>query len=1027
MNPVKVTETLLKIPVYPEGEPEALPIFAENRVHQRTLGNPYPNAVTIDVRTSDKPAERELEAIVIENDYIAVTLLPGFGGRVFSAVDKTTGKDMFYRQHVIKPALIGMLGSWISGGIEFNWPTHHRPSTYLPVDHFIEENNDETIVWLSEHEVCDHMLGTVGIALRPDRTYFETRVRLYNRTPLSHSFLWWENAAIPAGPGVRLFFPQDVDHVFFHYKRNTASFPINGGWFNGHHLPENTDISRHENTRFPTSYFSAASEFDFFGGYDERSDSGVVHIADHHISPGKKMFTWAYNQLAKTWENALTDTDGAYLELMAGSYSDNQPDFSWLAPYEEKRFSQFWYPISETGAPCYANLDLSVSLGENELIIKPTGSFGLCRVTVSDGDGVLLDTDCELSAAKNLRLAFGRERVGELRITVRSAEKILADYTTIKTPANGSAPVIEGYPTPDECRSTEEAYLTGVHIVQYRDPAADPEKYFERAIELSGDNYEAYTALAECELKRGALLEAYGDIKKAWELLTMRNAHPQSGRTAYLYGYIAAVLGYRAEAEKAYWSAYFSADCKDAALIAIASLEGQREDFEAQYRHSRESRAGMNADCIKILAENRLAPGKTGTASELREKLAEYPYSQTLRWAAVCCGALEADEFYALLGANPSQTCIDIYDELTCAGLDREARGILEELERSGKPYSCMVDYLLGKTPADRELCRVFPFRESERKALERAYGSGDPYAGYLLGCLLCGRGEYENALVKFEDCGLPEGIRGAAVCLWKLENKRGAFERLCEAHRLLPESRQIIWELLRVGNSLGVDYSELREILDSLDVTSLRDDIYTEYALALCRGGMAERAVGLLEGHSYIPCEGGEGAVADVWIKANSMLADERFKAGDFADALRLYEKAENLPDNLGSGYWNDAKRAPLWYSQGLCLEKLGRADEARERFERITALLTDFFSDMALPELDIYKLRAFRKLGDGESALRTAKTARERWERELARTDSGFFATTPFFDSYHSKTDAKLERTERFGRLLRELERVL
>lgn len=1027
MNKVKVSETFLKIPVYPEGEPEALPIFAENRVHQRTAGNPFPNAVTIDVRTADRPEERELEAIVIENDYIAVTLLPGFGGRMFSAVDKTTGKDMFYRQHVIKPALIGMLGSWISGGIEFNWPTHHRPSTYLPVDHFIEENEDETVVWLSEHDVCDRMLGTVGIALRPDRAYFETRVRVYNRTPLAHSFLWWENAAIPAGPGVRLFFPQDVDHVFFHYRRNTASFPINGGWFNGHRLPENTDISRHENTKFPTSYFSAASEFDFFGGYDERSESGVVHVADHHISPGKKMFTWAYNQLSRTWENALTDADGAYLELMAGSYSDNQPDFSWLAPYEEKRFSQFWYPISGTGAPCYANLDLSLSIVDNELIIKPTGSFGSCQVTVSDDDGILLDTDCELSAAKNLRLAFGREKVGELRITVRSSERVLADYTTIKTPENGSAPVIEGYPTPDECRSSEEAYLTGTHIVQYRDPAADPEKYFERAIELSGDNYEAYTSLAECRLKRGALGLAYNDIKKAWELITMRNARPQSGRTAYLYGCIASALESRAEAEKAYWSAYFSYDCKDAALLAIASLEGQRGDFEAQYRHARESRAGMNADCIKLLAANRLAPGRAGTASELRERLAEYPYSQTLRWAAVCCGELAADEFYAGLGANPSQICIDIYDELTAAGLDREAREILEGLEKSGKPCSCMVGYLLGKTPSDKSLQRVFPFRESERRALERAANNGDSYAGYLLGCLLCGRREYSRALEKFVSCRLPEGIRAAAVCLWRLGQKRGAFERLCEAQRLMPESRQVVWELLRVGNALGVDYSELKEVLDRLDETKLRDDICTEYAIALCRGGMAERAARLLEGHSYIPCEGGEGAVADVWIKANSMIADESFAAGDFADALRLYEKAENLPENLGSGYWNDAKRAPLWYAQGLCLEKLGRADEARERFERITALLTDFFSDMALPELDIYKIRAYRKLGDEKNALATAKTARERWERELSRTDSGYFATTPFFDSFHAAQDAKLERAGRFGGLIRELEKIL
>ena len=66
--------------------------------------------------------------------------------------------------------------------------------------------------------------------------------------------------------------------------------------------------------------------------------------------------TWGYNQLSKNWENTLTDTDGQYAELMAGSYTDNQPNFSWLEPYETKEFSQYWYPISKIGIPDYANL-----------------------------------------------------------------------------------------------------------------------------------------------------------------------------------------------------------------------------------------------------------------------------------------------------------------------------------------------------------------------------------------------------------------------------------------------------------------------------------------------------------------------------------------------------------------------------------------------------------------------------------------------------------------------------------------------
>lgn len=1019
MNKVSVKDTTISIPVYPVGAPEKLPVFAENRVHQRMSGNPYPNAVTADVRASEKPERRELRAVVIENDYIRVTVLPEYGGRVFSAEDKTTGRDFLYRQHVIKPALIGLLGPWISGGIEFNWPTHHRPSTFLPTDVTIEENEHESVVWLTSSDVFDRMTGSVGIALRDDRAYFETRVRLYNRTPERRSFLWWENAAVPAGPDLRIFFPQDVGHVFFHYRRNTTAYPVTGGWFNGHRIPENTDISRHGNTPFPTSYFSAASRYDYFGSYDESTGGGVVHVADHHISPGKKMFTWAYDQLARTWEKALTDTDGPYLELMAGSYSDNQPDLSWLALYEEKRFSQYWYPISDTGVPCFANLDMAVSMHSDRVVIRPTGSFADCEITVSDENREISREKTSLDVLRNHIIELTGDVVGEVRIVVKSAGKTLVDYTTMKPPKDENVPVIEGFPTPDECRSSEEAFLTGTHVVGYRDPSANAERYFEKAVALSGDNFEAYASLAECVARRGDFESAYRNITRAWETQTMRDMRPVSGRIAFLYGNIALALGKNNEAEEAFWSAYFTADTKDAALVRIAELEGLRGDFIAAKRHASESRAGVSADVIRILAGNRL-----GEKTDIREKLREYPMSQALRFAAVICGEYDKRAFYDGLSDEPSQTCIDIFEDLSRAGFADEAAEALRGLTMSGKRCSCMVWYLLGERPETKDVRGVFPHRECERKALETAFRNGDAYAGYLLGCLLCGRREYARAHAMFDKSGLPEGTRGSAVCLWKLGRKNEALEKLRAAAERMPDDDQVLWELFRVENRLGASTGDAEKLL--MNRKRIRDDICTEYAVALCRRGESDRAVTIMEGHEYVPCEGGEGAVADAWILANRMLADRAFGEGLYETALGLYEKAETLPGNLGAGWWNDAKKAPLRYAEGLCLEKLGREKQANERFGWITSLLTDFFSDMALPELDIIKIKAYRKLGDTEVAEKTIRSARARFEKEINRRDSGFFGTTPFFDSFYAESDAMAERHAHYGRLLAELEKV-
>jgi hypothetical protein len=232
----------------------------------------------------------------------------------------------------------------------------------MPADYAIERGKDGSVtVWLGEHEPLDRMKGIVGISLSPKRAVFETRMRLFNRTGLPHSFLWWENAALPVNPDFQIFFPPDVTCANFHYKKATGGYPVMDDFFNVQDNRGGNDIRFHRNTRQATSYFSGASRFDFFGGYDHGTKAGMIHYASHHTSTGKKMFTWGYNRLSKAWEEALTDDDGQYVELMAGSYSDNQPDFAWIEPFELKEFSQSWYPYKDIGEPRNANDRLALS------------------------------------------------------------------------------------------------------------------------------------------------------------------------------------------------------------------------------------------------------------------------------------------------------------------------------------------------------------------------------------------------------------------------------------------------------------------------------------------------------------------------------------------------------------------------------------------------------------------------------------------------------------------------------------------
>ena len=250
-----------------------------------------------------------------------------------------------YYNRVVKPALVGLAGPWISGGIEFNWPQHHRPSTFEPVDWRLVDNGDGShTVWCSEIERMFFTKGMHGFTLYPDRAILEIQVQLYNRTAEPQTFLWWANPAVAVNDDYQSVFPPDVHAVMDHGKRDVSTFPIATGTYYKVNYAPGTDISRYKNIPVPTSYMAYHSDYDFVGDYDHGRRAGMLHVANHHLVPGKKQWTWGHGDFGRAWDRQLTDEDGPYIELMCGAFTDNQPDFSWLMPGEEKRFTQVFMP-----------------------------------------------------------------------------------------------------------------------------------------------------------------------------------------------------------------------------------------------------------------------------------------------------------------------------------------------------------------------------------------------------------------------------------------------------------------------------------------------------------------------------------------------------------------------------------------------------------------------------------------------------------------------------------------------------------
>jgi hypothetical protein len=259
-------------------------------------------------------------------------LLPELGGRIFLGLDKTNGYDFFYRHAVIKPALIGTFGPWISGGVEFNWRQHHRPSTFDPTDFTIQEHPDGSrTVWMGEHGPLDRTNGIVGAALYPGKAVVETKVCLFNRTPFQQTFLWWAGAGVSINPKYQVIFPPDLYYAVYHAKNHVIEYPSGKGSFaGGNDYGAGTAVSWWGNTTGATSFFAAESRYEIFGGYDHSRGSSVAHVADTGISSGKEYFIWANGPFGHQWQKKLCDLDveGEYPELIAGVYTDNQPDFS---------------------------------------------------------------------------------------------------------------------------------------------------------------------------------------------------------------------------------------------------------------------------------------------------------------------------------------------------------------------------------------------------------------------------------------------------------------------------------------------------------------------------------------------------------------------------------------------------------------------------------------------------------------------------------------------------------------------------
>lgn len=586
MSGVKIWEENVVIPTYGIGAADKNPMFLESRVYQGSSGRIYPYP-TIE-KIYDEKEDKTYHAVWLENEYLKVMILPELGGRIQRAYDKTNHYDFVYYNHVIKPALVGLCGPWISGGIEFNWPQHHRPTTFSPVDYLLIENPDGS-------KTCrvsdvDQMYGTKGEAsftLYPGKAYIEIKGQLYNRTSTPQTFLWWANPAVPVNDHTQSIFPPDVHAVMDHGKRDVSRFPIATGIYYKHDYSEGVDISRYKNIPVPTSYMAEKSDFNFVGGYDYQKQAGILHVADHHISPGKKQWTWGCGDFGKAWDRNLTDEDGPYVELMTGVYTDNQPDFTWLKPMEEKRFTQYFMPYKTVGAVKNASIEAMVGLDADESGIRvaayTTQEYPDARVILTYEGQVLLDEKRTISPVAPFETHLDQVVEDETKLTVRVLDgtREMISYTPAKKEIPKVPDPAEAAKDPEEIMSNEELFLTGLHIEQYRHATYRPDPYYLEGLKRDPGDIRINNAYGSLLMRRGCFQAAEAHFRTAIKRATWKNPNPYDSEPYYNLGLSLFYHERYDEAFDAFYKATWSNEQQEMSFYYLACIEAMRGNFES--------------------------------------------------------------------------------------------------------------------------------------------------------------------------------------------------------------------------------------------------------------------------------------------------------------------------------------------------------------------------------------------------------------------------------------------------------------
>ena len=1012
---VKAWREIVTIPTYEVGKPEKNPMFLEKRVYQGSSGVVYPYPVIESI--SDEKVDKDYKAVYIENEYIKVMILPELGGRIQMAYDKIKQRHFVYYNHVIKPALVGLAGPWISGGIEFNWPQHHRPSTFMPVDCTIVENEDGSVtVWVNEMERMFHQKGMAGFTLRPGCAYLEIQGRVSNRTPLPQTFLWWANPAVEVNDEYQSVFPPDVNAVFDHGKRAVSSFPIATGTYYKMDYSAGVDISNYKNIFVPTSYMAVNSKYDFEGGYENDTKGGMLHVASHHYSPGKKQWTWGNGDFGRAWDRNLTDEyEGKgfrpYIELMAGVYTENQPDFAWLMPYEEKQFVQYFMPYREIGIVKQASKDFIMNIEE---VSDCKAQFRILATSkqevriILDGEDDYYNKVVTLSPEEVLveTVETGKEHLAALHLTIDRADHPrrlpLLDWYAEPDEIRPIPDAAEAALSPQETKTIDQLYLTGLHLEQYRHATWSALDYYEEALRRDPLDYRCNMQMGLWYLRRARFEKAKDYLQTAVKVQKKRNPNPYDGEALFYLGVVNKFLNRTQVAYDCFWKSTWNKAWADAGYFEAACISMADERWEDALDEL-ERALISNSHNHKARAMKAVALRKLGRKDEALTWIQESYKIDPFNYVCMM-------EEHLLTGSDaPLNRMAELMHDNICnyhetaldyaqAEQEDEAVKVLQTaidrgVEESPLTYyymaywnkmSTAIGYLKKASEASPDYC--FPNRLEDAailKALIDMAFFDDAKASYYLGCLYYDKRQYDLAKKYWEqseqsDTSFPIIHRNLALLYFNKEHDpERALQHMERAFHLNETDARMLMELDQLYKRLQRPHQQRLDFLRQYpQLIQQRDDLVLEEITLLNQLGHYEEALAKLDAHLFHPWEGGEGKVPAQYQICRVELAKQALLAGKDGEeqAIRLLNECFEYPHYLGEGKLYGAQENDFYYLLGVAYDALGHKEKARECWEDATKgpqepAAAMYYND-AKPDKIFYQGMALLKLGRKDEA---------------------------------------------------------